>query len=65
MPQLPKSIGPRAHAAREVTAMRSLYTATENSPSSPQLEKSLHSNEDPAQPKINAYVSKSLKKNRR
>ena len=38
---------------QEATAMRSLYTAIEGSPDLLQLEKNLHSNEDPAQPKIN------------
>lgn len=34
----------------EATAMRSLHNATADSPHSLQLEKSLHSNEDPVQP---------------
>ena len=38
---------------QEATAMGSLHTATEGSPDLLQLEKSLHSNEDPAQSKIN------------
>ena len=36
---------------REGTAVSSLRTTIESSPCSLQLEKSLHSNEDPAQPK--------------
>ena len=44
---------PRAPAPQqtEVTAVRSLRTAAPENPSSPR-EKSPHSNEDPAQPKI-------------
>ena len=37
---------------REATAMRSRHTTTKSRPRSPQLEKSLCSNKDPAQPKI-------------
>ena len=37
---------------RVATAMRNPCTTTESSPRSPQLEKSLSSSEDPAQPKI-------------
>ena len=40
-------------ATGEVTAMRSLVTPMKSSPHSLQLEKSLHSNEDSSQPKIN------------
>ena len=35
---------------REATAMRSLHTIRKSSPNSPQLQKSLRSNKDPAQP---------------
>ena len=40
---------------REATARRP-HNATKSSPCSPQLEKSLHSNEDPAQAKINRWI---------
>ena len=38
---------------REATVMRSLRTAIKGSPRSPQPEKTLHSNKDPAHPKMN------------
>ena len=38
-------------ATRESTSVRSSGTTVKSSPHSPQLEKSLYSNEDPAQPK--------------
>ena len=41
---------------REVTTMRSPHTTTKSSSHSPKLEKSPHSNEDPAQPKINKII---------
>ena len=41
---------------REVTTMRSPHTTTKSSSHSPKLEKSPHSNEDPAQPKINKTI---------
>jgi len=40
------------YATREATTGRSSCTATGEQPLLSQLEKSLHSNEDPAQPKI-------------
>ena len=43
-------------AIREATAMRSLCTAMNSSPHSLQLEKSPHSSEDLAQPKINKII---------
>ena len=52
----------RCSTPKEATAMRSLGTKLESSPCSLQLEKSPHSNEDPAQPKIHTYI-KSLLKN--
>ena len=52
--QLLKLSPPRACALQqEATAVRSLRTATKNSPCSSQPEKSRCSNEDPAQPNIN------------
>ena len=36
--------------------MRSPHTITKRSPGSLQLEKNLHSKEDPAQPKLNKYI---------
>ena len=42
---------------REATAMESLSTATRDNPCLLQLEESPGSNEDPAQPKINTFVS--------
>ena len=44
----PRAGGP--YVTRGATAMRSLHTAARLH--SPQLEKNLHSNEDPAQPKL-------------
>ena len=38
-------------ATREATTVRSLHSARKSGPRSPQLEKNLHSKEDPAQPK--------------
>ena len=40
-------------ATREATTVTSLCNTTREQPHSRQLEKSLHSNEDPEQPKIN------------
>jgi len=62
-PQLLKPAWPRAHALQQEKspAMRScaLQPAL---PHSPQLEKSRHSNEDPAQPKISKWNYKKEKK---
>ena len=56
-PQLVKPTGPRARASptREVTTVRSLCITTRKWPHSPQLEKNLHGNRDPAQQKLSIF----------
>ena len=52
-PHLPKPLSPRAQAPRqEKSLQREARTPLRSSPRSLQLEKSPHSNKDPAQPKI-------------
>ena len=69
----PQPLSPRAAAAeahvlqdprstpREISAMGSLRAALQSNPCSPQLEKSLRSSEDPAQPKIKTFLKKERK----
>ena len=45
---------PGSYVTRGATTERSLHSATRGWPHSLQLEKNLHSNEDPAQPKLKA-----------
>ena len=52
-------------STKEATAIRSLCNAMKSSPCSMKLEKSLCSNKDPAQPKINKFLKLFFKNPRR
>ena len=58
IPQVLKPVQPWAPQQEKPPATRSLHTTLWSSPSSPQLDKSLCSNEDPAQPKVNTSTFK-------
>jgi len=63
VPQLLKLAFPGTHALQQdVTEMSSLFTATKCRPCSPQSEKSLLSNKDPEQSKINIKLVKHQQK---
>ena len=66
VPQLP-SLCPRNHASQQEKPLQGEARAPhlERSSHSLQLEKNMHSNEDPAQLKINKIIFKQLKKKRK
>ena len=51
----PHTLEPELHSSVDVPQWEAQAPQLESGPHSPQLEKSLHSNEDPAQPKISKF----------